>query len=176
MSYLYIKALHIIFVVTWFSGMFYLCRLYIYQREAAEKTEIERKILLDQFAIMTRRLLFGITWPSAVFTWVFGLWLFTYFSPTPTWLWIKLGMVLLLTFYHYSLHLLFQHHKIEKFTYTSFQLRLWNEIPTLFLIGVVMLVVVKQGVSLVYGGLGLLIFGLLIYITAKIYRVLRREN
>jgi putative membrane protein len=174
MSYLYIKALHIIFVVTWFSGMFYLCRLYIYQREAVERPENERKILLEQFTIMTRRLLFGITWPSAILTWIFGLWLFSYFSPTPTWLWIKLAMVLLLTLYHYSLHWLYQQHKIEKFTYTSFQLRLWNEVPTLFLLGVVLLVVVKQEMSLFYGGIGLLIFGLVIYAATRIYKGIRK--
>ena len=66
--YNYIKALHIIFIVTWFSGMFYIVRLFIYNTEANEKPEPEKSILQKQFSIMIRRLWFGITWPSAVLT------------------------------------------------------------------------------------------------------------
>ena len=73
--YLYVKALHIIFIVTWFSGLFYIVRLFIYNREAAEKEEPEKSILQKQFSIMIKRLWFGITWPSAVLTLIFGAWL-----------------------------------------------------------------------------------------------------
>src|ERR1043165_9161997 len=75
MEFLYVKALHIIFVVTWFSGMFYLCRLFIYNREAQDRPEAERAVLQPQFNLMIRRLLFGITWPSAILTIIFGVWL-----------------------------------------------------------------------------------------------------
>ncbi|HVF96269.1 MAG TPA: CopD family protein, partial [Flavisolibacter sp.] len=70
--YAYLKALHIIFIVTWFAGMFYIVRLFIYNTEAAEKPEPEKSILQKQFSIMSKRLWFGITWPSAVMTLVFG--------------------------------------------------------------------------------------------------------
>src|SRR5664279_73200 len=93
MSYFYIKALHIIFIVTWFAGMFYIVWLFIYNTEAAEKTGPEREILGAQFSIMIRRLWLGITWPSAILTLLFGGWMITYFSPVPQWLWIKLGFV-----------------------------------------------------------------------------------
>src|SRR6478672_581038 len=70
--YAYLKALHIIFVVTWFAGMFYIVRLFIYNTEAAGKAEPEKSILQKQFSIMIKRLWFGITWPSAVLTLIFG--------------------------------------------------------------------------------------------------------
>ena len=73
--YLYIKALHVIFVVTWFAGLFYMVRLFIYNREAFDKPDPERRILQQQFTIMIRRLWFGITWPSCILTLVFGTWL-----------------------------------------------------------------------------------------------------
>ena len=66
--FLYIKALHIIFIVTWFSGLFYIVRLFIYNTEAGQKAEPEKSILQRQFSIMIKRLWLGITWPSAVLT------------------------------------------------------------------------------------------------------------
>jgi len=72
MNYSYIKALHIIFVVTWFAGLFYIVRLFIYFAEAQEKPEPERSILQNQFRIMQKRLWYGITWPSAILTLIFG--------------------------------------------------------------------------------------------------------
>jgi putative membrane protein len=143
MAYQYIKALHIIFVVTWFSGMFYLGRLFIYNREAQDKPEQEKAVLQSQFNIMIRRLLFGITWPSAILTIIFGGSLFSYFYPgVPDWLWIKLGLVLLLFVYHLSLHRIYKQQATSSFTWSSTQLRMWNEVPTVFLVAIVMIVVV----------------------------------
>ena len=73
MAYQYLKALHIIFVVTWFAGMFYMPRLFIYNTEANQKEEGIKNALHEQFAVMMKRLWFGITWPSAVLTLIFGL-------------------------------------------------------------------------------------------------------
>src|SRR5215204_2283840 len=106
--YLYIKALHIIFIVTWFSGLFYVVRLFIYNTEAGENTEQHRDLLRAQFSIMIRRLWFGITWPSAVLTLVFGLWMLFLYGAVPAWLWIKLAFVAGLFLYHLSLHLIFR--------------------------------------------------------------------
>ena len=72
--YPYLKALHIIFVVTWFAGLFYMPRLFIYATEAGDRPEAEKNILRKQFAIMMKRLWYGITWPSAVITMVLGIW------------------------------------------------------------------------------------------------------
>src|SRR5579863_7148349 len=95
--YLYIKALHIIFIVTWFSGLFYIVRLFIYNTEANEKSEPEKSILQKQFSIMIRRLWLGITWPSAILTLILGptvLYRFGYWDNMPAWLWLKLVFVL----------------------------------------------------------------------------------
>jgi protoporphyrinogen IX oxidase len=173
MDFLYLKALHIIFVVTWFSGMFYLCRLFIYNREANDKPEIEKNILQNQFSIMIKRLLFGITWPSAVLTFIFGLWLLFVYPSIPIWLLIKLALVLLLFVYHYTLHIIYKQQLQGTFKYTSNQLRIWNEVPTVFLVAIVMLVVVKQNMSLIYGLVGLAAFVVLLISGIKFYSFIR---
>ncbi len=176
MNFLYLKALHIIFVITWFSGMFYLCRLFIYNREANDKPEIEKNILQNQFSIMIKRLLFGITWPSAVLTFIFGLWLLFVYPSIPIWLLIKLALVLLLFVYHYTLHIIYKQQLQGTFKYTSNQLRIWNEVPTVFLVTIVMLVVVKQNISLVYGIIGLVCLIIVLMSAIKIYKALRKNS
>src|SRR6476661_8536374 len=106
--YLYLKALHIIFIVTWFSGLFYIVRLFIYNREAQDKLEPESSILRQQYSVMIRRLWLGITWPSAILTFIFGIWLWTAIGSTPRWLVIKLVFVAALLLYHLSLHVLYK--------------------------------------------------------------------
>lgn len=176
MDFLYLKALHIIFVISWFSGMFYLCRLFIYNREANDKPEIEKNILQNQFSIMIKRLLFGITWPSAVLTFIFGLWLLFVYPSIPIWLLIKLALVLLLFVYHYTLHIIYKQQLQGTFKYTSNQLRIWNEVPTVFLVTIVMLVVVKQNISLVYGIIGLVCLIIVLMSAIKIYKALRKNS
>lgn len=175
MTYLYLKALHIIFVVTWFSGLFYLVRLFIYNTEANDKPEIEKKALQAQFAIMIRRLLFGITWPSAVLTLISGFSLLYLYKALPMWLMIKLSFVLLLFIYHLSLHVIYKQESEGIFKYTSTQLRIWNEVATIFLVAIVFLVVVKQGISLFYGLVGLVCFILVLMSAIRIYKTLRKN-
>lgn len=172
--YVYVKALHIIFIVTWFSGLFYIVRLFIYNAEAAEKQEPEKGILHRQFNLMIKRLWLGITWPSAVLTFIFGFWMFYLYGSVPQWLQIKLGLVLLLYVYHFSLHALYKQQTDGNFKYNSQQLRIWNEVATIFLVAIVMLVVVKDSLSLIYGlgGLALLIVVLLGAI--RIYKTMRK--
>ncbi len=173
--YLYIKALHIIFIVTWFSGMFYIVRLFIYNTEANAKSEPERTILQKQFRIMIKRLWFGITWPSALLTILFGPWLFYSLNSISTWLWIKLGFVLGLYVYHFTLHIIYKQQMNRVFKWTSQQLRIWNEVATLLLISIVMLVVVKQSISLFWGIAGLIILVVLLMSAIKIYRSVRKK-
>ena len=106
--YSYVKALHIIFIVTWFSGLFYMVRLFIYHTEAAEKPEPAKSILQQQFRVMIRRLWLGITWPSAILTLIFGPWMMILLDAVPTWLAIKLGFVAGLYGYHFSLHIIYR--------------------------------------------------------------------
>ena len=180
--YLYVKALHIIFIVTWFAGMFYIVRLFIYNTEANEKPEPEKTILTNQLNIMIRRLWFGITWPSAVLTLIFGPWMWYLFNKWSlagdynNWLVIKLCFVAGLYAYHFSLHSIYKQQSKGIFKYTSTQLRVWNEVATIFLIAVVMLVTVKQSLSLVYGLVGLVLFTVLIMSAVKIYKMIRTKN
>lgn len=176
MDFLYIKALHIIFVVTWFSGMFYLCRLFIYNREAQDKSESERHILQNQFSIMIKRLLFGITWPSAILTLFFGVWLLLLYPNIPVWLYVKMGLVFLLFLYHFSLHVIYKQQKQGNFKFSGNQLRIWNEVATIFLVAIVMLVVVKQNMSLVYGLIGLASFVVVLMSAIKIYKAVREKT
>ena len=172
--YFYIKALHIIFVVTWFAGLFYIVRLFVYKAEANEKTEPERSILLKQFAIMQKRLWYGITWPSAILTLIFGTWMGFLYGSLPAWLLAKLIFVLGLFIYHIFLHAIFRQQQKEDFRWNSQQLRMWNEVATLFLVAIVMLAVVKQLISFVWG-LGVLIgLGILLFVAIKIYKRLRK--
>ncbi len=174
--YLYVKALHIIFIVTWFSGLFYIVRLFIYNAEAALKPEPEKTILNQQFNIMIKRLWYGITWPSAILTLIFGSWMWYLYGFTPQWLMIKLGFVIGLYFYHFTLHILYKQQLRGEFLYSSQQLRVWNEVATIFLLCIVMLVVVKQAMSLGWALLGLAIFIVVLMSAIRIYKLLRAKK
>lgn len=176
MSYLYIKALHIIFVVTWFSGMFYIVRLFIYNAEAQEKERVERDILTRQFSIMIKRLWLGITFPSAILTLIFGSLMWYLLGVTPEWLMLKLGFVVGLYAYFFTLNAIYRQQMKGIFRYTSQQLRIWNEVATIFLIAIVMLVVVKDNMSFVWGLLGLFLFVVLLLSAINLYKILRRKK
>jgi len=174
--YLYIKALHIIFIVTWFSGMFYIVRLFIYNTEAGEKDEPEKSILHRQFSIMIRRLWLGITWPSAVLTLILGVSVWSMLGSTPGWLIIKLLFVAGLYLYHFSLHVIYKQQMKGVFNYSSQQLRIWNEVATIFLVSIVMLVVVKQNMSVVWGLTGLVSFVIILMSAIRIYKLVRTKK
>jgi len=174
--YNYIKALHIIFVVTWFSGMFYIVRLYIYNTEAGEKSVLERDILRNQFTIMIRRLWLGITSPSAILTLIFGGWMLILLGTIPGWLWIKLVFVLGLYFYHFSLQHIYKQQMHGVFKYSSQQLRIWNEVATIFLVAIVMLVVVKQSISVVWGLTSIILLTIVLMSAVRIYKYLRMKK
>ena len=179
--YLYLKALHIIFIVTWFAGLFYFPRLFIYNTEAIDKPIAIKEALQLQFGIMMKRLWYGITWPSAVLTLIFGLWVLIkgpwldfLFEPAGRWLLIKLIFVLFLYLYHFSLHIIFKQQIRGVFRYSSQQLRIWNEVATIFLICIVMLVVVRENISIVWGLAGLILFIVLLMSAIRIYKMLRK--
>lgn len=173
--YFYIKALHIIFIVTWFSGLFYIVRLFVYSAEANGKAEPERTILLKQFGIMQKRLWYGITWPSAILTLIFGTWIGILYGSLPGWLLVKLFFVLGLFIYHLSLHKIFCQQQKEDFKWSSQKLRMWNEVATLFLIAIIMLAVVKELLSVVWGIVVLVAFTFLLLMAIKMYKKYRKE-
>jgi putative membrane protein len=181
--YAYIKSLHIIFIVTWFAGMFYIVRLFIYNTEANEKPEPERSILQRQFSVMIRRLWFGITWPSAILTLIFGPWVMlngnwdkTLGNTSGRWLLVKLIFVLLLYVYHFTLHSIFKQEAKAIFKYSSQQLRIWNEVATIFLVPIVMLATVKNTISWVWGLVGLFGFVIILMSAIKIYKGIRKRS
>jgi protoporphyrinogen IX oxidase len=171
--YSYIKALHIIFIVTWFSGLFYMVRLFVYHTEAHERPEPEKSILQQQFRMMIRRLWLGITWPSAILTLIFGPWMMILLGGVPTWLAIKLGFVVGLYGYHFSLQAIYRQQMKGVFRFSSQQLRIWNEVATIFLVAIVMLAVVKQNMSWAWGLLGLFCFVILLMSAIRIYKIAR---
>ena len=102
MDFLYVKALHIIFVVTWFAGLFYIPRLFIYQTEAEDKLEPAKSILQTQYKLMSKRLWYIITWPSAILASIFGIWMLIQnpFYLSQPWMLVKIAFVFALYFYH----------------------------------------------------------------------------
>jgi putative membrane protein len=181
--YLYLKAIHIIFVVTWFAGLFYFPRLFIYNIEAGEKPEPAKSALREQFNLMMKRLWYGITWPSAILTLIFGTWVlfssgyaYILFDPVGRWMLIKVIFVIGLYLYHLSLHKIFKQQINGVFKYTSQQIRIWNEVATIFLVTIVMLVVVKQNLSALWGLIGLLLFIVLLMSAIKIYKLIRTKK
>lgn len=174
--YLYIKALHIIFVVTWFAGLFYMPRLLVYNAEAGDQPEPARGILRGQYNLMSKRLWFGITWPSAVLTLILGLSTWYQLGVFPEWLKLKLLFVIGLYGYHISLHLIARQQWKGIFRYSGQQLRIWNEVATIFLVAIVMLVVVKENMSVVWGVLGLILFVIVLMSAIKIYKLVRTKK
>lgn len=177
MTSLYLKAVHIIFVVTWFAGLFYMPRLFIYIIEAHDKAEPERSILMKQLTLMASRLWYGITWPSAIITAGMGASLLIH---EPSWLQygfmhIKLTLVFFLYLYHFSLQYIFHQLKKGEIRYTSQKMRVWNEVATLFLISIVFLIVLKNALSMLWGLAGLLAITISIMLGIKLYKKFRKE-
>lgn len=136
----WVKAFHIIFMVTWFSGLFYLPRLFVYHAMATDAISMER------FKIMERKLFFGITTPGMIFTIIFGAWTLSYNVSgymQDGWMHAKLTLVLLLVFYHLYLGKLTLNFKHDRNQHGHVFYRILNEVPVLFLVAIVILAVVK---------------------------------
>jgi len=134
---LWIKALHVIFMVTWFAGLFYLPRLFVYHTMSTDKTSIER------FKIMERKLFYGIMTPGGVLTVIFGLWLWIGYGVTGGWMHIKFTLVLLLIAYHVYCGKLLNDFKADRNTRSHVFYRWFNEFPVLLMIAIIILVIVK---------------------------------
>lgn len=174
----YILALHLIFVVCWFAGLFYIVRLFVYTTEAHQREEPAKSILTQQFLIMQRKLWFIITWPSAIGTTIFGGWLILlnleYYLSQP-WMWLKLIFVGLLWLYHLQCHFIYKQQLAGIYKQSSFKLRLFNEGGTVLLVAIVFLVVVKSSSGLVWGMLGLFIFASLLMSGVYLYKKQRKS-
>ncbi len=138
---LWIKALHLVFMVTWFAGLFYLPRLFVYH------TMSDDQISIDRFKIMERKLFFGIMTPGAVLTLIFGFWTLQLYGwenySGSLWLSIKLFLVLLLLIYHVYCGKLLLDFKYDRNRHTHVWYRYFNEIPLILLVGIIILAVVR---------------------------------
>ena len=177
-AYPYILAIHIIFVVCWFAGLFYIVRLFIYHTEAQEKPEPDRTILSRQFEIMERRLWNVITVPSMVLTVAAGITMLCLFPAwlQQPWMHIKLTFVVLLLVYHFMCQAKIKQMRLGLFIWSSTRLRVWNEIATILLFAIVFLAVLKNAVSWIYGIIGLLVFTAIIMSGVKIYKYYRTKK
>ena len=135
---LWVKSLHIIFMVTWFAGLFYLPRLFVYHAQADDRISLER------FKVMERKLFWGIMTPGGVLTIVFGVWLWLgWFTPATGWLHAKIALVALLAGYHLWCWRLMRDFAAERNRRGHVWFRWFNEFPTLVLFATVFLVVFK---------------------------------
>ncbi len=178
MDFLNLKALHIIFVITWFAGLFYIVRLFIYHVEAEEKPDLEKKILQTQYKLMSKRLWFIITWPSAILASIFAFWML-YQNPVYLelpWMHIKLGFVGLLYIYHIICHKIYLELQSDIIKYSSNKLRIWNEVSTIILFSTVFLVVLKNSINWIYGVVGIVLFSFILMLAVKLYKRLRAKK
>lgn len=176
--YNYIKSLHLIFVITWFAGLFYIVRLFVYQIEANDKPSPDKEILQRQYKIMTYRLWYIITWPSAVLATIFAL-LLLHLNPgflEMPWMKVKLGFVVLLFMYHFKCHKMYTELQNDNVKYTSNFMRLWNEGATIILFAVVFLVLLKNAINWVFGVIGIVVFSILIMLGYKLYKRIREKQ
>ena len=176
--YNYIKSLHLIFVVTWFAGLFYIPRLFVYQIEAFHKPSPDKEILGKQLKLMSKRLWSIITWPSAILATVFAIWLLI-LQPIwleQPWMHVKLAFVVLLIIYHLKTHQFYKQLQRDEVNKSSNFMRLWNEGATFILFAVVFLVILKSAINWVFGMVGIVILGTLLMIGFKVYKRIRNKN
>lgn len=176
--YPYIKSLHLIFVVTWFAGLFYIPRLFIYHIEAWKKPSPDKEILSEQLKLMTKRLWYIITWPSAVLCTITAIWLLILMPAwlQQPWMHVKLVFVLLLFVYHFKCHQIFKQLQQDQVKYTSKFMRMWNEVATIILFAVVFLVVLKSAFNWIYGIVGMFVLMVLLMLGIRWYKKVRDRN
>ena len=166
-------------MVSWFSGLFYIIRLFIYHTEAGMKPEVEKKILQDQFTIMQWCLWYIITTPAMILTVAFGILLLCipekqYLLKQP-WMHIKLTFVGLLLVYHFICQRILNRLKNGTSKWTSMHLRLWNELATLFLVAIVFLVMTKGTMSWIGGIIGFFGVGVALMMGIRLYKRFRKS-
>ena len=177
---LFFKALHIIGFVSWFAALFYLPRLFIYHREAMDMKEPKKSTLIEQFSLMERRLYHIIMTPAMIITLLGGLSMLYLFGwdywIDRIWLHWKLGFVLLLILYHFYCKNIMTRLGSGQKPMSSTQFRILNEVPTLFLLAIILLAVYKSRLLFIYAFTGILIFGLLLGFGIKYYKQIRDRN
>lgn len=173
--FLYYKALHLIFMVSWFAGLFYTVRLFIYFSEADDTFKENASILKNQYQLMQRRLWYIIAWPAMLLTLTFGILMLVSnpaFLSIP-YMHVKLTLVFFLVIYHVLCHLIFLQQKKNINNFKSGTLRLWNEVATVFLVSIVFVIVFTNQLNWIYGTIGFFVFGSLLFGAVQLYKKLR---
>lgn len=178
MIYLYAKAVHIIFVICWMAGLFYMPRLFIYHTEAKDKGTEVYTILHKQFVIMENRLWWVITTPAMVITILSAL-LMLWYNPALlnlSWMQLKLVFVAGMVLYHFKTQQIMYKLRDEKSTWTSGQLRMWNEVSTILLFAIVFLVILKSTLNWIFGVVGLVGLAISLMLLIKVYKKYRQSK
>ena len=176
--YLYIKALHLIFVITYFAGLFYMPRLMVYMVEAAERPQSEADIIIPQLQLMMRRLWQIITVPSAILGLIFGLWMLwiNHFLLGKSWMLVKLVFVGLLILYNIQTHRFYKAFLQRNCQRSASFFRIWNECATLILFAVIFLAILKDSIHWIFGLLGLFGLTFLLMLGIRVYKRYRNKN
>jgi putative membrane protein len=173
--YLYIKSVHLIFVVSWFVGLFYIVRLFIYQVDSYEKPEPDRTILTTEYKRIQVLLYKIIMMPAMVLT-VLSALVMIYLNQNlllQGWFHLKLGFVVGLIAYHFYCGKMMNELQKDVVKWTSGQLRMWNEVATLFLVSIVFLALLKNSLNWIFGVLGLVTFAVLLMLAVRLAKRLR---
>jgi putative membrane protein len=175
--YLTVKALHLIFVVAWFAGLFYMPRLFIYQTEASAVREPGQDRVVAQLKLMANRLWYIITWPAFILTTGFASWLLI-LNPSlleMPWMHVKLGFVVALIGYHLSLHWLYRKLQNDRYPMTGTQLRFYNELATVLLFAIIFTAILKGTMSWLYGVVGIVGLGVILSLGIALYKRIRKD-
>jgi protoporphyrinogen IX oxidase len=175
--YPFFKAFHIVGFVSWFAGLFYLVRMFVYHAEVAQKPEALQADWYAQFSLMAARVYKIIATPAMVITWFFGLGML-FLNPAlleQTWIKIKLVLLILLVMYHFVCQKIMKQQATGMSKRSSESFRLLNELPTLFLVAIVLLAVVKDFLNFLMLFGGVLCFGILLFVFVKLYKKNREK-
>jgi len=179
--YLYIKSVHLIFVVSWFVGLFYIVRLFIYQVDSYKKEEPDCRILTTEYKRI-QRLLYKIIMTPAMYLTILSAVAMIYLNYIyldgsllkSTWFQIKLGFVVGLIAYHFYCAKIMDELQNDVVKWTSGQLRMWNEVATLFLVSIIFLAFLKNSLNWIFGVLGLIAFAVLLMLAVRLAKRLRK--
>ncbi|WP_379093690.1 CopD family protein [Pedobacter sp. UC225_65] len=176
--YGYFLSVHIVFVISWMAGLFYILSLFIYHTEANDKPEPDRSILVGQFLKMEATLWKIIATPAMIISVLAGASML-YINPTlleADWMMVKLGFVVALIIYHFICQRIVKQLKAGIYKMNSFQLRLWRELATIFMVAIVFTVILKSAVNWIYGLIGMMGLAFVIMFAVKAYKRYREKN
>ena len=157
---------------------YFILSAYFYSVEAEKKEAPAKEILQTQYKLMSKRLWYIITWPSAILASFFAFWMLyknPYYLEMP-WMHIKLAFVLALYFYHYSCQRIYSQLQNNIVKYSALKLRIWNEVATIILFAVVFLVTLKSAINWIWGVVGILLFGILLMLAVRLYKKIREKK